>query len=427
MLLRFRLENSRSFRDEGEISLIQSALKGPDVAARNVAAFDDLKALPCAVIYGANASGKSNLLRGFSFFRRMVLASHREGSPEGGVPRVPFALKRGRTEPSRFEADVVVDEVRYTLGFSCNDEQFTEEWLYSYPEGKKRVLYERIGSEVNFGGKFTGPKRQLVDFMRPNSLFISTATQNDHPELSKIVSYLQSYSLFFSTSVSDYHVHQKLDGADIDDRVLVFLKFIGSGVVNARYQSVAISQEARKFTEEIAKVFQESLGEPDGFTEELLKRDERKILELGHSGEGDETYFLGLSRESSGTRRLIVLLSDVFRALDSGAPILIDELDASLHTLASEEILKLFLNRRTNPRGSQIIVTTHDTNLLSAHWLRRDQIWFCERNEFGGSEVYSLSELKSRASDNFERGYLEGRYGAIPYAGDVTRLFGEIS
>lgn len=425
MLLRFRLENSRSFKDEGELSLLQTNLRGPDVASMPVPPYEDLFALPCAVIYGANASGKSNLLRGFSFFRRMILVSHREGSPEGGVPRVPFAFTSDSTRESLFEADFVTNNVRYTFGFTCNDNSFIEEWLYSYPEGKKRVLYERHKDNVDFGGKFSGPKRQLVEFMRSNSLFISTATQNDHPELSKIVAYFQKCVLFLSTSVSDFSVNEQFKGVGPDERILRFLDFIGSGVVSSRFESVELPAEMKGFQEGLAKLLQENLG-AGGPPEDIPFPEKREILELGHRGEGAEPYFLKLSQESSGTKRLLPLMASVFRALDAGSVVLIDELDASLHTLVSEEVIKLFLNKRTNPHGAQIIVTTHDTNLLASKSLRRDQIWFCERDVNGGSEVYSLAELKSRASDDFERGYLQGRYGAIPYAGDATLLFGDL-
>lgn len=422
MLLRFRLENSRSFRSLGEISMVQSNLQGPKVPTIKLQQLTDTEVLPCALIYGANASGKSNLIKAIQFYREAILSSHNKGSPSGGVPRVPFATEEMQGLESLHEADFVVDDVRYTLGFTCDDEKFSEEWLYSYPEGKKRVLYERSGDEVVFGGKFLGPKKQLVEFMRPNSLFISTATQNDHPSLSRLVAALSEWKEFSFTSVTKSMVDIEFKNADIDPRVIKFLGFVGTGVVGFKSHAVDVPEEFRGLTREFYGLLKNRF---DDLPEREIEEDETRLeVELGHRSTNEEVFFLDLNRESSGTRRMLLLMNRVFRALDSGSLMIVDELDLSLHTLASEEIVNLFQNEKTNPNGAQLIATTHDTNLLSMTKLRRDQIWFCERGEDGGSEIYSLAEVKSRHSDNFEKGYLGGRYGAIPYAGSVEVLFG---
>ncbi|CAA7626442.1 conserved hypothetical protein [Magnetospirillum sp. UT-4] len=126
--------------------------------------------------------------------------------------------------------------------------------------------------------------------------------------------------------------------------------------------------------------------------------------------------------ESDGTRRLLVILQAAFNALDTGGLLIVDELSSSLHTKAAEAILALFCDRATNPKGAQIIATTHDTNLLRSEWLRRDQVWFTEKDEGGATHLYPLSDFRTRPGDNFEKGYLQGRYGAIPFAGDVRSL-----
>lgn len=423
MLLRFRVENYRSFLDQGELSLVATGLRGPEVPTSPVPQMSEAAVLPCAVIYGANASGKSNFLRAFNFFRNAILESHRRGAPEGGVPRVPFRLGKAVEDSTSFEADFVAGDVRYTYGFACNDDSFTEEWLYSFPEGKKRTLFERVAQSVNFGTKFMGPKKAIVEFMRDNSLFVSTATQNDHPELSGIVSFFRSCLSNTQMSVNDYTVSKTFKKGEVDDRIIKFLGFVGTGVVDFRSEDIIMPDEVKGFQEELNALVRKRLG--GGKFNARTRVEEKSVsIELGHRGFGDETYYLEIDDESTGTRRLLVLMSAVFKALDNGVPIFIDELDASLHTLASEEIIKLFQNKKINKHGAQIIFTTHDTNLLSSAHLRRDQIWFCERADNGSSEIYSLAEIKSRHDDNFERGYLEGRYGGIPYSGDIELLFG---
>lgn len=422
MLLRFKVENSRSFKALSELSLVQTSLQGPKVASKRVPQMADISSLPCALIYGANASGKSNFLKAFQFFRGAVVNSHRRAPVDGGVPRHPYRLTDDRARASLFEADFVVESVRYTYGFTCDDEKFLEEWLYSFPEGKRRTLYERMGSDVSFGSKFPGPKKALVDFMRPNSLFIATATQNDHPELSKLVSYLRGCGYLDYVAVTDSIVENAFKKKEVDKRVVEFLYRVGTGVVDFKSESMDLPEEVKQIQSELKSIIKNRFG-GDISVGESDEDDTMVSIELGHAGEGGKTFFLNLDRESSGTRRLLLIMSEVFRALDRGTPLFIDELDTNLHTLAAEEIVKLFQSEVSNPLGAQLIATTHDTNLLSCKGLRRDQVWFCERDEEGASEIYSLAEIKSRKEDNFEKGYLEGRYGAIPYAGDLRSLF----
>ena len=145
-------------------------------------------------------------------------------------------------------------------------------------------------------------------------------------------------------------------------------------------------------------------------------------IELAHRGQGDREVYLELEKESAGTRRLLVLLRLAFQALDEGAPLFVDELDASLHTQACEAVLRLFCSRETNPRGAQLIATTHTTGLMRSSVLRRDQIWFTQKARDGATELYPLTDIRTRKGDNFESGYLQGRYGAVPFDDPLTAL-----
>ena len=146
----------------------------------------------------------------------------------------------------------------------------------------------------------------------------------------------------------------------------------------------------------------------------MFEEKKRLKLELSHRGGGGDNVYLDIDRESAGTRRLLFMLGPIFRALDEGTLIVIDELDASLHTRACEAILELFGSQKTNPHGAQLVVTTHDTNLLHSPLVRRDQIWFVELNKKGATRVFPLTDIRTRKDDNIEKGYLQGRYGAIP-------------
>ena len=423
MLLRFSAKNYLSVADVDEISLVASSLKGPECSLVPIPG-TDFSALPIAIIYGANASGKTNFLKAFSFLRRAILHSHTQGDPEGGVPRVPFKLDpayAGKT--TLLEAEFVLEGVRLQYGFECDDDAFTAEWLYAYPEGKRRRLFERKGENVEFGSHFKGPKKILVDLMRPNSLFISTATQNDHVELSQIVAFFRRTRFSMNVAVAKELINNTFKKDQVDPRTIEFLKYIGTGITGFRQKDIEIPESVRTLTKEFLEIARKHMGENAAFEDGSSERLRDVAIEFAHSGVGGESCYFGLERESSGTRRLVLLMNTIFKALDEGHLVIIDELDASLHTFAAAQILELFENPQINRNGAQLIATTHDTNLLSLSKLRRDQIWFCEKDEGGASHLFPLSDIKSRPTDNFEQGYLEGRYGAIPYAGDLLGLF----
>jgi AAA15 family ATPase/GTPase len=423
MLLRFSAKNCRSIANTEEISLVASSLKGPECRLVPIPG-TDLLALPSAIIYGANASGKTNFLKAFSFLRSAILQSHTRGNPEGGVPRIPFKLDPAHEdEPTFVEAEFIVDGVRMQYGFECNDDAFTSEWLYTYPEGKRRRLFERLGNKVEFGSHFKGPKKILADLMRPNSLFISTATQNDHEELSGIVAYFRRTRFSMNVSVAKELINNTFKKGQIDPRTIEFLKSIGTGITGFRQTDIEIPEAVRVMTKEFIMITRKHMGDTAISEDDQSERLRDVSIEFSHAGVSGEPCYFGLERESSGTRRLVLMMNTVFKALDEGNLVVIDELDASLHTFAAAQILELFENPKINRNGAQLIATTHDTNLLSLSKLRRDQIWFCEKDKSGASHLFPLSDIRSRQTDNFEQGYLEGRYGAIPYSGNLIALF----
>lgn len=423
MLLRLSATNSRSIAETEEISLVATNLKGPECNLIPIPG-TELAVLPAAIIYGANASGKTNFLKAFSFLKSAILSSHTKGNPEGGVPRVPFLLDSDNAKaPTAVEADFIVDNVRFQYGFECDDDKFTIEWLYSYPEGKRRRLFERSGAVVEFGSHFRGPKKILVDLMRPNSLFISTATQNDHNELSKIVAFFRKAKFSMNVAVAKELINNTFKKDQIDDRTITFLTSIGTGITGYRQTDIEIPEHVKLMTKELAMVFRKHVGDASFSDEDVSDRAKDVAIEFAHAGVSGESCYFGLERESSGTRRLILLLNMVFKALDEGSLVFIDELDASLHTHAAAQVVELFASPAINRNGAQLIATTHDTNLLGSSCLRRDQIWFCEKDGVGASHIFPLSDIKSRPTDNFEQGYLEGRYGAVPFSGDLVSLF----
>ncbi len=421
MLLRFGTANHLSMRDQQEISLAASSLKDAETSLIECPAVPSGYVLPSAVIYGANASGKSNFVAALGFMRRAVLYSHIKGEPGGRVPRNPFLLDPAYSEASsRFDIDFTVDGVRYHYGFEVNDEFFDAEWLYRFRNNRRQMLFERNRASFKFGRGLSGHNKVISDLTRPNSLFLSAAAQNDHKQLSEVVGFFQSLQIDADISVEGGRALEQLADRDVDDRVVEFLGGMGTGVVGLRRQKKEVSENMKAFRRELEsalKNFSEGRIDID-----LNSDGEDVSIELAHRSHDGETVYFDLKRESAGTRRLLVLLGRAFHVLDEGDLLVIDELDASLHTRACEAVLALFSSPVVNARGAQMIATTHDANLLSSPLLRRDQVWFTEKDGEGATHLYPLTDIRTRKGDNIEKGYLQGRYGAIPFTGSAAAL-----
>lgn len=418
MLLRFGVSNHLSIRDPQELSFTASSLKDRRDGLIDCPAAPNGLIVPAAVIYGANASGKTNFLDAFVTMRAMVLRSHSHGEPGGGVPRRAFALDAEISKtPSRFDIDFVIEGVRHHYGFEASDTAFESEWLYAFPKAHRRMLFEREGEGFDFGRGLVGPNKTIASLTRPNSLYVSAAAQNGHKQLSKVLAYFRSIrgarDIDISSAAASSHMAE--DGPD--QRVIDFLRMVGTGVVDFRRTEIDVPEDYRMFRHDlhaaVSKMVERLAAKPFDLGPDAEDKD--VTFELAHRGYDSNVVYFNLDSESAGTRRLLVVLGHVYRALDGGVPLYIDELDASLHTHACEAVLNLFRSSETNPKGAQLFATTHDTNLFNSSALRRDQLWFAEKNSGGATHLYPLTDIRTRKGDNFEKGYLQGRYGAVPF------------
>ncbi|MEM1180706.1 MAG: ATP-binding protein [Acidobacteriota bacterium] len=414
MLIEARFANHRSIRSEQVLSL--EAASGPkdDERRREIPGYRG-QLLPAAAIYGANASGKTNVLRAFEFMRSAVIESHRSWPPDGGVPRSPFAFDDARQEPSVFEVLFVADGVRYQYGFAASDSAFEEEWLYAWPHGRKQMWFEREGQDFRFGGKLGGEKKLVEQVTRPNSLFLSASVQLGQAQFQPVHGWFEA--LVFRGQ------HKRLGPDDFKDSPHTFA--LATDTLAASLEEEPLDQRLSGMRKRFRRVL-DLLKEADiGISNVRLEDGETQedaSFFLQHGTPASDSW-LSIKEESEGTKALFLLGPFILDALESGGVLCVDELESSLHPRLAAELISKFNDPETNPRNAQLIFTTHDTQLLGTQLgnrpLRRDQVWLTEKDRDGATSLYPLSDYKPRKDENLERGYLQGRYGAVPYLGEL--------
>ncbi|MFF5296306.1 AAA family ATPase [Paractinoplanes globisporus] len=377
MLRSFRVANHRSFRDEQELQLMPAYDKERPV-------------VPVAAVFGANASGKSNLLDALRWMQSAVRESFRVWEADSGIPRVRYRLDDDESQPSSFVADLVLDGVQWVYGFSVTSEAVQEEWLHTYPHGRERVIFERNGQELELGS--TVPERRsraeiLRGLMRDNALLLSVASQANQAEVKPV------YRWF---NLQQMHVTR-----------------MGIPSVRHDHLSVLIAGAHKVYPEFVHLLRTADFGISDISVEEPLFG-RVPIVRFRHEPGG---VWLELADQSEGTLAWAELLFYALEALKHGSLMILDEIDSSLHSRLTPRLVELFRNGETNANGAQLLFTTHDATLLGTclgeDLLRRDEIWFVEKKD-GTSRLYALSDFHPRKGENRERRYLLGSYGAVP-------------
>lgn len=423
MLLRLRLANHRSIKDEAELSLISARFRGAHPAEGTWADVTNR----VAGIYGANASGKSTVLDGFRFLATAVRNSASHWADRSAFPYHPFAFDaKSRSSPSLYEIDFTVADVRYAYGFRSGPEGIVEEWLYSYPSARRRILFERQGDgEIRFGRTLPGENVRMARGIRPTQLFLSLAALNNHPALGRIRHEIIGHFLFAQFSEVDQHarlrhVMQLLSDEKTLREAEALLNAADTGIAALKIQDI---EPPEAFRETLARFFQifESEGGPETDNRpefERLMREYRKQFKFFHAGAAeDPESALTINDESSGTVAWLALAVPALQAVRRGHTFVIDEIDSSLHPRLTASLIHLFKDEQLNRHGAQLIFTTHDTSLLGrlhGDTLGPDEIWLTEKNASGGTELYSVAEFPVRDRDNLERRYMQGRYGAVP-------------
>ena len=422
MLIEFTVGNFRSFKEPVTLSMVAAKIKArdPKVNQNNTFKVDEkLTLLTSAAVYGANASGKSNLVRALAFMRSYVLSSSKESQSGERVGVIPFRLsKESEKEPSFFQVVFWLDGLQYRYGFEANQEKIISEWLFSVPSTKEATLFTRENGVIKVSTKFKEGKG-LEGLTRSNALFLSVAAQFNGQLAQKILKWFLQVGMVSGLDdmlYRNFTVAQFAQG-NLRERIIELIRKLDLGIESIFYETIEKSKVVlpSNMPEELKSlIFKNVEG---GFT--TIKTTHKQ---WDANGKPSETVVFDLNDESDGTQKLFFLLGPILDILDNGRVLIIDEMEARLHPLMTRAIIGMFSSPKTNPKRAQLIFTTHDINLLSNKLFRRDQIWFIEKDHPGRSHLYSLAEIKTVRNDSsFENDYIQGRYGAIPFLGDIRQ------
>lgn len=426
MLIEFRVGNFRSLA--APQTLTMAASPDPLLASDNLgpASTEKLRILRQAVIYGANAAGKSNLLMAVEALRSLVSfsAGLQQGQPLPWI--TPFRLDpASESAPSTFEVIFEEEGVRYHYALGATGARITHEWLVAYPQGRPQRWFERSFDAAKasyawwFGPSFEGKRNQRKLWQtstRSNALFVSTAVQLNNEQLKPVFHWLTQKLIVVLPGRVDFNPTLSIDLLRTDagrQRVMQFLNSADIGIDRLEWQ------ETEGFpppppgmpSEQWLALLSQA---PFGVAPQMKWG---KVI-AWHTGLGGNTVPFDMADESDGTRKLFEFVGSWIKALDTGATLCVDEIDRSLHPHLTRMLVQLF-RRETNSKHGQLIFTTHDTTLLDPDLLRRDQIWFAEKDESRATKIYPLLDYSPRKNENLERGYLLGRYGAVPFVGEL--------
>jgi AAA15 family ATPase/GTPase len=418
MLIQFSVDNFRSIKDTVTLSMISGSDNDKnDFSARNY------RLLRSAVIYGANASGKSNVLLALAFMRSLVLNEHKIVQSTDVLPHQPFRLSTETEKASStFEAVFIMDDIKYRYGFEADSTAVFGEWLYEDSHGREATLFFRDTDEerltVNKNRFPEGRGLKVLD----NSLFLWRCDQNGGEIAQRILRWFSNLNLLYGMNPSGYlrYTVDQMEHSEFRRQIMNLVHVADLGI-----EEIAV--EKRQITKDEI----DQLTLPEAVRSDVMSgvspvmRVEIGALHGKYDADdnraGTETFELGTD-ESEGTKKYFSLSAPILDTLRRGRILLIDELDASLHPMLVANLVSLFNRPEVNPHNAQLIFVTHDTNLLNQNLFHKSQIWFTEKDRQGSTHLTSLVEFRGiRKADNIEKHYIQGKYGAIPYLGDFSR------
>ncbi len=430
MLIQFSVSNFRTFKERVTLNMIASNYDKDTREKENVVTNSKYKTrlLKSAVIYGANASGKSKFIEALMFMRHFAINSSKDSQKGDEISTEPFKLS-SETEhsPSEFEVVFLHKNIQYRYGFEVEKKQVVSEWLYHKPKTKEIELFYRDFQDFeihqrNFKKGAIGVKEGLV---RNNALLLSLAAQLNDEISIEVIDWFKRLRTISGLREEGYQGYTMGRTKDTKTklRILELLKAADFGIQDIKLEILDIDSLPKEMPKELKeRLIKEPKEENTDVVSDVLTTHKK----YNESGRYIEDVFFSLDEdESSGTRKFFALTGPILDVIEKGYILAVDELDSKLHPNLVCKIVSLFNSKELNPKNAQLIFNTHDTNLLSSGLFRRDQIWFTEKNKFGEASLYSLAEFKTdsvRKREAFEENYIRGKYGSVPYLGLFDNL-----
>ncbi|MCU0435952.1 MAG: ATP-binding protein [Bacteroidia bacterium] len=436
MLIEFSVANFRSIGEKQTLSLVP-APKQRDYP-ENIITAGKHEVLNMAAIYGANASGKSNLIRGLGLMAGLVEHSLSISSI-ARLPYDPFLLREGWDEkPTYFEIVFIADDIRYRYGYEINNERVVREWLFRKITSRETLLFEREDDVIDVSSGFSASKKLIdtvIEATRVNALFLSMCDTFNVDDALRVMSWFRDLTIIDGLDTEDEQVTtvQLWQNEEYRDKIRQYLIALEIGIVDLEIvtqefnESDLRSDMPNDLRNQIIQTF-------TGRSAFKVDATHRYFDAKGNLANHTKSWNWH-ERESSGAQKALQLSGPILNALIKGGVLVIDEMEAKMHPILTLNTIRLFLNPVTNPNHAQLVFATHDTNLLTYSTLRRDQIYFTEKNKWESTELYSLSDFvyigekngvktleKERPDTDKEKRYLEGRYGAIPFLGAFEEI-----
>ncbi len=408
MLIDFKVKNYRSIKDEQTLSMVSSKQKEHlETHTFETPDSSHMRLLKTSAIYGANAAGKSNIIKALKAMQEMVVYSASKYQRGDKLPVKPFLFDAlSKDEPTEFEVYFVANDVRYQYGFAATEDRIIEEWLYASPKSRPQSWFFRTLNDKTleasykwqFGDKFTGKKQLWQESTRDNALFLSTAVHLNSDQLKPVFDWFDKTLRITGVGGWDPKFTMKLcQEENYKNEVLAFLRTADMDIEDIEIEEKRSTSEQTNQTASWHNFFYP------------------QNVKMWHKDSAGNKVALDLEDESDGTQKLFSFIGPWLDSLEKGHVLIIDELHDNFHPLMVKFLVNLFHSNATNKSNAQLIFTTHETSILSQDVFRRDQIWFCEK-ENKATKLYSLVEFKPRKGvTDLEKGYLSGRYGALPY------------
>ena len=420
MLINFKFENYRSFKGEQELNLEKQSLNDFDVAYLE-SIHNKKKILCSSIVFGANASGKSNVVLAFLALENLIMNSSKNKPNQPISQFDPFLFATNENKETYFEIIFLSKNVKYLYSIAFDKKKIKKEELFKFNNNRKSLLFVRNSNcELNFGVLYEGDRDNIPKLLLENQLFYSKALENNVKSVIESFNFFENLSVFSSKSNYDFLNRIKIlnsinEKNELEkNKIFKLILSLDTGITDLKIVKKDNSN-IRTFNDLPAEL-----------NDALVNSNKYEIIPYHKKFIDNDDYELidfKFEEESEGTKEILFYSSIVVDALDKGSTILIDEFQSNLHPNITRFFISLFQNKKINSKNAQLIVVSHDISLLSRNVFRRDQIWFTEKDEYGCSELFRCSDIKGIRKDTpIDKWYLSGRFGAVPNIDDVEFL-----